>query len=252
MARASTPAKPPATRKGTSVATNDLQAQIAARIAAEIDKQKEKVGNASGNKIKVGKKGFELPDGNTRNEIEVVIVDFVSVNSYFDRPYDPDTPAPPACFSISIVPKGMLPSENSPATQCDNCDQCPQNQFGSALVGKGKACKNNRRLAVMPENADDKTEPWLLDVAPTSIKSFDSLIRTLTNGGMMPFQIVAKVSLDDSVDYPKLEFEALDALELERQAFFMDARDKAAELLMAEPDVSQYEAPKPKGARARK
>lgn len=239
-------ARTPATRKATSVATNDLQAQIAARIAAEIDKQKEKVGSATGNKIRVGKKGFELPDGSSHNELELVIVDFVSVNQYFDRPYDPDNPASPACFAISLVPRGMEPSNNSPATQCDNCDQCPQNVFGSALVGKGKACKNTRRLAVLPENADDKSEIWILDVAPTSIKGFDGLVRTLTSGQMMPFQIVTKVSLDDSVDYAKLEFEALDALPLDRQAFFMEQRDKAAELLMTEPDVSQYEAPKPK------
>lgn len=237
--------KAAATKTGTAVAVKkpsgnivSIQEQLKAQAAAAANK----IGAPTGNSIRYSKGKFILPDGTEAETIDVVIVDFVSKNLYYEGSYDKDNIVPPNCFSIHPEPKGMVPSANSPDRQCDDCGSCPMNAFGSS--GAGKACKNTRLLAVLPPDAEADTPLWTLSVPPTAIKGFDgyvgSVLRTFQ---MPPVAVVTTVSLDPNEDYFKPLFSdprPNDALEVH-----FARQEEAKEALMAEPDVSTFGAEKP-------
>ena len=238
-----------AVKKPASGAIVSIQEQLKAQAAAAASK----IAPAGGNKIRYSKGKFVLPDGSEAETLDVVVVDFASVNLYYENGYDKDNIVPPNCFAIHPEPKGMVPSANSPDKQCDDCGSCPQNQFGSA--GAGKACKNTRLLAVLPPDADADTPMWLLSVPPTAIKGFDgyvgSVLRTFQ---MPPVAVVTTVSLDPNEDYFKPLFG--DARPNDNLEVHFARREEAEELLAVEPDVSSFgqtkAAPARKPAPARK
>ena len=203
-----------------------------------------RVGAPGGDVIKVTQdKRFEFPDGTKSNgPLNLVIVDFVSANSFYEGDYDPNNITSPACFSIGTKPTMMVPSDNSPVKQSNACSSCPMNQFGSA--GKGKACKNSRVLAVLPVGATADTPLMILKVSPTALKSFDAYITSVVRSFQLPpVSVITEISFDDSVSYASLRFgnpTPNDNLE----ACF-NRKDEAMARLLTEPDVSQYEAPAP-------
>ena len=149
-----TPSTAVAVKKPVSSAVVSIQEQLKAQVAAMAGK----IAPPSGINIRITQdKKFQLPDGSkVEGPLDLVIVDFVSRNTFYEGTYDPNNITPPACFAIHPEPKQMAPSENSPIKQSDDCASCPMNQFGSS--GKGKACKNGRMLAVLPPDADDRED----------------------------------------------------------------------------------------------
>ena len=233
-----------ATVKKTSSAVVSIQEQLKAQAAAAANK----IGAPSGSSIRYSKGKFVLPDGTEAESIDVVIVDFVSKNMYYENAYDKDNIVPPNCFSISPEPKGMVPSANSPDKQCEDCGSCPMNQFGSA--GAGKACKNTRLLAVLPPDADADTPMWTLSVPPTAIKNFDGYVSSvLRTFQMPPVAVVTTVSLDPNEDYFKPVFG--DPRPNDNLEAHFGRREEAETVLAAEPDISSFGQTKPATSRGK-
>lgn len=228
-------------KTGTNIVS--IKEQLAAQVAANASR----VAPATGNQIRLSGKKFALPDGSaTTDPIRVVIVDFVSENRFYESAYDKDSVEPPACFSIDPLPNKMVPSANSPVKQAESCGECPMNQFGSK--GKGKACGNTRVLAVLPEDADADTPIWIIKVSPTGLKAFDGYVQSVARTFQAPpVAVVTEISFDDSKDYPSLVFGA--PLPNSNLEVHFARQGEARELLMAEPDVSGYQAPAPVPAR---
>lgn len=244
-------AKAPAKKPGTAVAVKkasgglvDIKAEMAAQVAALA----ERVGTAGGDKIQLKDKKFILPDGSETDTLNVVIVDFVSVNNFYEGAYDAKNISPPACFAIGTVPTQMAPSNNSPVKQSDNCAGCPMNQFGSA--GDGKACKNMRRLAVLPPDADADTPLWILDVSPTGLKSFDGYVRSVASKFQVPpIGVVTEVTFASEVSYGSLRFG--NPQPNEDMENHWPRRSEAMDRLIQEPDVSGYETKPPARGRVK-
>ena len=231
-----------AVKKNTSTAVVNIQDML--RKQAEANASRVEPG--SGKSIRIGQdKSFTLPDGTkTRESLQLVVVDFVSRNEYYEGAYNKDDITPPNCFAIHPEPKQLAPSDNSPDKQCDDCASCPMNQFGSAPTGAGKACKNTRVLAVMPPDADDDTEIWTLKVSPTAIKVFDGFVAGVNRAFQLPpVGVVVTVGFSDAKDFPSLEF--TDPQLNENVAVHFGRQDEAREMLMREPDVSSFGAEKP-------
>lgn len=244
-------AKPKAgTSKSTAVATVKKNAgalvDIAAQMKAELAGLADRTAPASGDKIQLKGKQFSMPDGSKADSIEVVIVDFMAVNNYYEGTYDAKNITPPTCFAIGQIPTTLVPSKNAPVLQSDTCSACPMNVFGSS--GDGKACKNQRRLAVLPPEADADTPLWILDVSPTGLKSFDGYVRSAASKfGVLPIGLITTITFDDQVDYPSLRFgEPKPNVSMEQH---WPRRGEAMERLLQEPDVSSYAAPAKPGAR---
>ena len=94
--------------------------------------------------------GTSMPN----NEIACIILDGIMENVLYEGAFDPDNPTSPTCFAFGRDEKEMAPHEIASSPQCENCSGCEKNQWGTAAKadgrpGKGKACRNTRRLAVI-------------------------------------------------------------------------------------------------------
>lgn len=215
-----------------------------AKEAAEITKR---IASPAGDRIRFNaNKAFITPDGFEGETLEAVIIDFVSTNLYYDSAFDRDNPQPPGCFAIGPEPSLLSPSLNSPNRQADSCSVCPNNQFGSA--GKGKACKNTRLLALVSADAagkDDVAPIWIMSVPPTSLKAFDAYVQSLAvRNKTVPVGVVTRISLDPHNTFASPRFEVVRPLDPKEFAVYIPRREEANQRLYAEPDVSQYTAPK--------
>lgn len=222
MARsAKSPAAEPAAKKtaaatiakksgGTSLATIDQE------LANEVVSLKEQIGQPSGNRIKVEATGdFILPDGqNMGDEIQVVVIDFVSTNKFYSGPYNPNNPSPPDCYAIGRKLSEMAPEDDSPAIQADACATCALNQFGSGNNGKSKACKNTRTLAVVLVDPEDPSAAaaldapiYTMDLPPTAIRSFDGAVSAVARSlAGPPVKAVLTVSARNVGTYAQITF----------------------------------------------
>jgi hypothetical protein len=112
--------------------------------------------------------GAVLPSG-----AAVVVLDQIHANLYYQGAYNPDSPASPECFAfgrdtvnaktgeVEVIGidthdgrTAMAPHKDVKNRVCDQCEGCPMNEWASG-VGKGKACQNTRRLAVIPGGTID-------------------------------------------------------------------------------------------------
>ena len=239
-----------ATKKGSTTDDKGSKSTALVQLKADLAKQAEEIGKKiqapSGDKIRLTKdKKFVLPDG-TKSEagavLSVVVLDFVAGTNFYDRPYSEDDPIPPACFALGEGNhKTLIPSENAPDKQSDDCLSCPNNQFGSA--GKGKACKNFYLLAVTQPDDDPESPVWLLKVSSTGLRSWDGHVGAVRAAFKTPpVGVVTDVWLDADSDFQSLRFG--NPVENPNVALHNGRRAAALKRLLIEPDVSAYEAPK--------
>lgn len=104
-------------------------------------------------------KGGQMTFNDTRlpgDQACVVIVNDVFENAYYDTAYDPNSPVSPTCYAFGETGVDMAPHPSMQADlsyfkpQASTCKGCPWDEFGSALQGAGKRCKNGTRLALLP------------------------------------------------------------------------------------------------------
>lgn len=116
------------------------------------------------------------------NEILCVIVASAFENGWYPNKYDPNKIVSPECWAINVVEDDMAPTDESGDPQSTSCAVCPKNQWKSAPDGgKGKACKNGRRLAIVL--ADQLAEPDILmaRLPVTSIANWSKYVNTIGN-----------------------------------------------------------------------
>jgi hypothetical protein len=242
-AKAAAPKKP-----GTAVAEVKKTAVVSveamkAAIKKDIAEVAETTGSPSGDELRIGQnKMFKLPDGTEHpGPITLVVVDYVTGRYYYDRPFNKANPCPPACVAISRTPTDMAPFKNVPDKQSDDCAGCPMNQWESAETGKGKACKEHRVLAVIPEDADATTQPSIMKVSPTALKAFDSYARSVASALQVPLWAVkTTISFDPNQEYPTLRFGSPEVADEDLQAIAFSLKDAARQRLLATPDFTGY------------
>jgi len=90
------------------------------------------------------------------NQMAVVILDSILENTYYAERFDPDNPSAPTCYAFGRRKDEMAPHESMQSSpeyfvpQHSECKGCPHDQWGSADTGRGKACQNRARLALIP------------------------------------------------------------------------------------------------------
>lgn len=119
--------------------------------------------------------------------LRVIVLDAVRENVYYPEAYDPEDPQPPACFAIGREEGELAPPPDLETKEADRCAECWANKFGTARQGKGKACKNTARLALLPAAQLDpaalvKQEPALLRLPVTSVREFAKFARKVEGG----------------------------------------------------------------------
>lgn len=148
------------------------------------------------------------------NKLDVIIVDSIYENALYEGDYDPDNPQSPVCFAFSHDEGELRPHEKSEKPQHDTCAGCPQNEWGTADRGRGKACKNIRRLAMVaaaPLEADTimKSEIAFMKLPVTSTKNWINHVNTLaTIDRRPPFAVVTTIgTVPDAKTQFKITFD---------------------------------------------
>jgi len=123
------------------------------------------------------------------NTLRCVVLTALPENKYYASKFVAGEGSAPDCYAFGDLDaddpeESMAPHEAAANKQHDgDCAGCPMNQWGSADVGKGKACKNVRRLAVITEDsledADsiEAAEVRTLSVPVTSVKNWKAYVR---------------------------------------------------------------------------
>lgn len=140
----------------------------------------------------------EKVDGGKMN---VVITDDIFVNAYYADKFDSDNPRSPDCYAMGRDAKALAPTDEVTKKQSETCDVCRWNQYGTADTGKGKACKNMRRIAIIPEGAlkaDIATaDTAYLQVPPTSSGPIGKYIGDLNDSFNRPaFSVVTEIKVE--------------------------------------------------------
>lgn len=94
------------------------------------------------------------------NQMCAIVIGWCLENVYYEGDFDADNRAPPTCFAFckDSLNKDMMGPDpevlgKDPETfeiQNETCEGCAQNEWGSSRRGRGKACANRRRLALLP------------------------------------------------------------------------------------------------------
>lgn len=112
------------------------------------------------------------------NKLPCIVIASAFENRFYDKKFDPNKREAPKCFSLSLTGENMVPDESVPEKQAATCAECPMFKWGSdPNGGKGKACKQVRRLALIPAQAamdgSVKTaEIALISIPVTSAKNW--------------------------------------------------------------------------------
>jgi len=237
-----------ATKKPTSTALVPWEKEMAEAAKKQAQAEKPVSGMAS-----ISTRGGVLSvDGDVvkGNELRLVVVGAVHENAFYPGRFDPDSPTAPVCYAFANEdaddPEATLaPHPESEDPQASSCADCPNNAMGSADTGRGKACKNIRRLVVVTEDALENPEALksaevrVLKVPVTSVKNWAQYVRNvLTEDLNKPyFAVVTTVSCapDPKTQY-KVQFELAEAINF-NAALWGAMKDKRAAVskLLAQP-----------------
>jgi hypothetical protein len=156
--------------------------------------------------------GGEQVSVNSSGSLNVVVLDAAKISrTYYAGTYDPENPAPPACWSNDTqTPAPEVPEETRQASRCADC---PMNVRGSGQ-GETRACRYSQRIAVALENSYDKV--YQVQLSATSVfgeaKSGNMPMQAYARylkAHSAPIQaVVTTLHFDENSDVPKLFFKA--------------------------------------------
>jgi hypothetical protein len=158
-----------------------------------------------------GKEAGKVKDG----FINAIIINALPKVSrqFYATAYDPDAaPTLPDCWSNL----GDVPDPKAANAQSASCATCPQNIDGSGTNGKGRACRFNRRIAVLLEN-DMSGDVYQFNIPAKSLfgkgvgntHPFESYTKFLPANGESIDRIVTQIAFDENETADVLQFTAV-------------------------------------------
>lgn len=199
------------------------------------------------------------------NQMAVVVTDSILENVFYGSDYDSDNPQPPICFAFGRDEASMAPHSvvvESGNAVADKCSECPNNEWGSADKGKGKACRNIRRLALVPAGTLDKNDNYTEDLENvadhenafmklpvTSVKGYAAYVKSLAASlKRPPHGVVTHIRVvPDPKNQFKVTFEALGKVENNVMGDVMQKHEEAVATI--EQPYQAYEEQEKKPAR---
>jgi len=138
------------------------------------------------------------------NEITCVIIAAVAENCWYKERYNPDVKSIPACYAIGEgKAENLVPHDAAKEKQSPDCKSCEKFEWGSdPNGGRGKACKERRRLALIP--ADGTSEMIVASIPPTSLKGWGNFVlEVAATTGRPVYGVIANIKV---VPDPKNQF----------------------------------------------
>lgn len=128
------------------------------------------------------------PDAEPVKEFTGIFIYGEKNKAFYAKAYVKGSKERPDCYSLNA----RAPEPDSPKLQNPVCKTCPQNKFETARAGKGKACRDVRKMFFL-EN-EDSILPKRLNITPASIGNFESYLTSLVGYGLSLDEVVTKVT----------------------------------------------------------
>lgn len=248
-----------ATKKKHETALVPWEAELAAQAQAAAEKEKP-AGDFRPIKIQGGVMTVDdapVPG----NALRCVILAALPENKYFATAYVSGESRSPDCYAFGDMDatdpeETMKPHEEASDPQADACASCPMNAWGSAETGRGKACKNTRRLAVITEDAIEDAESIegaevrTLSIPVTSVKNWKAYVRNKLPEVKRPcYGVVTEISVHpDPKSQFKVAFRFVRLIEFDGDTYAaMKAKVAAAQKDLATPYPRNEEAAPKRG-----
>lgn len=137
---------------------------------------------------------WRIPDEPPAAELRGVIVFWGTTRAYWEQGLDDAAETtPPDCASAEGRVGNGRYGPGSAGNPTGACATCPMNQWDTGKGGRGKACKEQRRLWFLPQNS---ILPMEVQLPPTSIKAFKGYMARLTGKGQPFFAVETVLKLD--------------------------------------------------------
>jgi hypothetical protein len=145
--------------------------------------------------------GDEGPD--ISKELTGVIIDQLSTNTYWSQKFTGEQTMPD-CYS----PDGKIGRRSATAQMpwpgdTMECAGCPLNQYGSEASGKGKACKNMRKLYMVQEG---EILPIEITIPPSSLSAWQTYSVQLTSKVKPLDGVVTRIKLKKATSAGGIEY----------------------------------------------
>jgi hypothetical protein len=185
-------------------------------------------------------------------KIQLVVVDYGFEKCFYAGEYDPNAHQTPACYAFGKDEQSLTPHEAAPDKQAEACAGCKWNAFGTAEKGRGKRCKDVRRLlcAVPTGGPDDlaKGEIRMMSIPPGSLKDWARYLLAVPDIDPRTRNVRCLVTEVGTVPLPNgghgLTFRAIDRLAPEQiKALQQRAKELESQLFGAYPVISEEEKP---------
>jgi hypothetical protein len=169
-----------------------------------------------------------------RGEFNAIIVDALPKVSrtFYAGKYDPDAkPTLPDCWSNL----GDKPEAAAGDPQATNCASCPKNVVGSGENGKGRACRFQRRIALIVEG-DDSGDVYQFNVPAKSlfgkgignVHPFESYVKFLIANGESPDTVVTNIAYNLEAETMQLQFTPMRGTTDAEHELVLEARNDPA------------------------
>ena len=232
--------------------------EVALAAKAKNEKSQETLGipriTHDNGKIKIDQKPV------ADNKLKVAIVDYIFSKAYFAEKYVKGKAQVPACYGYGasepeVVIHDAVEEKNR---QCDTgCKDCEHNLFFTAEVGKGKRCKDERKLLVVVANDDPESiaaaEMRTLSVPPGSLKNWGKYLAGIDE--ITPYGVrgvMTEISTEDgAAGAYALTFKPVDRLAKETVREIVRRSEKSAAMLVTPwPKLEAVEEKQPAKRRA--
>lgn len=186
-----------------------------------------------------------------RGEFNAIIVDALPKVSrtFYAGKYDPDAkPTLPDCWSNL----GDKPEATAGNPQATNCVSCPKNVVGSGENGKGRACRFQRRIALLLEG-DDSGDVYQFNVPAKSlfgkgsgnVHPFESYVKFLIANGESPDTVVTNIAYNLDAETMELQFTPMRGITDAEYELVKEARNDPATRQLIVLTVAAHDGAKP-------
>jgi hypothetical protein len=216
----------------------------------------------SGTSVRFGRNAISIAGAPVKGgKLECVVVGNCAFNAWYEDDYDPNEITPPDCYAFAVLAddEDMAPHKDAVNKQHTTCHGCKQNEFGTAKRGKGKACGNKTKLALLVASDVDTaasvstSELANAFVSPTNNKYWAAYVRELADEhGRPPWSVITEItSLDDEKNQIRLEFRMVDKIDNDEILTALEKRAEKVQDFLQVPYAAPVErAKKPAGKAA--
>lgn len=177
------------------------------------------------------------------NKLSCIILGSAFQHRWYEAEFDPNKPATPACFALSLDGDNMTPHADSPKIQSETCETCDNFKWGSdPKGGRGKACKAGRRFTILPalavqQGGVKKAEMAMLTCPVTSVRNWANYVnRIASEYRRPPYAMLTEISLHPHAKTQiELKFDAIGIVEDEESLGEIVNRLQMSETILMAP-----------------